>query len=67
MSTSEPGSPSPSETGPADTSSGVFLTDPAGIITGWSPGAAGVTGYTAAEIVGREVAVLYDAEPQAEG
>ena len=67
MSITNPGSPSPADTGPADTSSGVFLTDPAGIITGWSPGAAGVTGYTAAEIVGREFAILYDAEQQAEG
>ena len=67
MSISKPDSPSPSETGRADASSGVFLTDPGGIITGWSPGAAGVTGYTAAEIVGRKVAILYDAEQQAEG
>ena len=67
MSVPKPGFPSPSETGSTDASSGVFLTDPAGIITGWSPGAAGVTGYTAAEIVGREVAILYDAVQQAEG
>ncbi|MEO8621183.1 MAG: ATP-binding protein [bacterium] len=50
-----------------EASSAVFLIDPAGVITGWSPGAAGVTGYTAAEIVGREVSVLYAPEELAEG
>jgi PAS domain S-box-containing protein len=50
-----------------EASSAVFLIDPAGVITGWSPGAAGVTGYTAAEIVGKEVSVLYAPEELAEG
>ena len=52
---------------PTEASSAVFLTDPAGVITGWSPGAAGVTGYTAAEVVGKALTILYSAEDRAEG
>jgi PAS domain S-box-containing protein len=63
----EPGSVLPAGPAPTEASSAVFLADPAGIITGWSPGAAGVTGYTAAEIVGKDIALLYPPEEQADG
>ena len=52
---------------PTESSSAVFLTDPDGFITGWSPGAAGATGYTASEIVGRELLILYAPDDRAEG
>ena len=61
-----------SNSGPADPSgpedsAAVFVTDPSGVISGWSPAAAGVTGYTAAEMVGSELPVLYPPEERAEG
>jgi PAS domain S-box-containing protein len=46
---------------------GVFLTDPAGLISAWSPAAARITGYTAAEMIGAELPVLYTPEERAEG
>ena len=36
----------------------MYVTDPVGVITAWSPGAARVTGYTAAEVVGHEMSIL---------
>ncbi|MEP6620834.1 MAG: ATP-binding protein [bacterium] len=39
---------------------GIFTVSPSGRVTSWSPGAAHITGYTAAEIVGQDVAILYD-------
>ena len=67
MSLSEPGALPPVGPTATESSSAVFLTDPAGIITGWSPGAAGVTGYTAAEIVGQDLPILYGPEERADG
>ena len=43
---------------PAEWFSAVYVTDPAGVITAWSPGAARITGYTAAEVVGHELSLL---------
>lgn len=62
----------PSATQPADpqvpeTSAAVFLIDPAGVITGWSPAAAGITGYTAAEIIGGGLSLLYSPEERSAG
>ena len=37
------------------------------MISAWSPAAAGVSGYTAAEMIGAELAVLYAPEERAEG
>ena len=44
---------------PADPTFAIFLIDPAGRIAGWSPDAARLTGYTAAEVVGKEFALLH--------
>jgi len=57
----------PSDPTSPENSAAVFVTDPSGMISGWSPAAAGVTGYTAAEIVGSELSVLYPPEERAEG
>ena len=46
----------------ADPSFAILLLDPAGRVCGWSPDAARVTGYTAAEVVGKELGVLYAPE-----
>ena len=51
----------------ADPSFAILLLDPAGRVSGWSPDAARVTGYTAAEVVGRELSILYPAESVAAG
>ncbi|MEP7001455.1 MAG: ATP-binding protein [bacterium] len=67
MSNADHASVAPGNPQLTEASSAVFLIDPGGIITGWSPGAAGVTGYTAAEIVGRAVSVLYAPEELADG
>jgi len=45
----------------------VFFVDPAGAIAGWTLPAAGLTGYTGAEIVGQELAVLFTLEARAAG
>ncbi len=58
---------SSADPGIAEVSSAVFLTDPAGLIAGWSPGAARITGYTAAEMIGAELPVLYPPEERTEG
>ncbi|MDQ2664477.1 MAG: PAS domain S-box protein [Gemmatimonadota bacterium] len=57
----------PSEHTIPENSAAVFVMDAAGVVSGWSPAAAGVTGYTAAEIVGSDVHALYPSEEQAEG
>ena len=57
----------PSDPASPEHSAAVFVTDSAGLISGWSPAAAGVTGYMAAEIVGSELPVLYSPEERAEG
>jgi PAS domain S-box-containing protein len=44
---------------PTDPPFAIFLVDADGRIAGWSPDAARLTGYTAAEVVGRGVALLY--------
>jgi PAS domain S-box-containing protein len=67
MPNSDPEPPPPALPTSTEASSAVFLADSAGTITGWSPGAAGITGYTAAEIVGKEIAILFGPEEQAEG
>ncbi|MDB4915486.1 MAG: domain S-box protein [Gemmatimonadetes bacterium] len=43
----------------------VFVLDASGLIAGWSPSAAGLTGYTGAEMVGKELAVLFPPEARA--
>ncbi len=67
MTTPEPGPALSRDGPPADATSAVYLTDADGRITGWSPGAAGVTGYTAAEVVGQHLSVLYPGDVQADG
>lgn len=54
----EPGSGLSTGSPPAEWFSAVYVTDPVGVITAWSPGAARITGYTAAEVVGRELSIL---------
>jgi PAS domain S-box-containing protein len=44
---------------PLDVSLAIFTIDATLRITGWSPAAAGVTGYTAAEMVGQSMAALF--------
>lgn len=41
----------------------IFVLDQGGRLASWSPGAAQITGYTAAEVVGQDLAILY--EPKA--
>lgn len=53
--------------GTPEFSAAVFTTDPGGVVTGWSPAAAGVTGFTAAEIIGKELSAFYAPEEHAEG
>ncbi len=50
-----------------DAAFAVFVTDAAGRITAWSPSAAGATGFIAAEVVGRHLAILYPAAARDEG
>lgn len=45
----------------------IFTIDALGCIAGWSPAAAGVTGYTAAEIVGHQVSILFPPDWNAPG
>jgi PAS domain S-box-containing protein len=45
----------------------VYLLDPSGRIASWNPGAERITGYSEAEIVGRDVACLFPAEAAASG
>ena len=52
---------------PPDPTFAIFLMDPAGRIAGWSPDAARLTGYTAAEVVGKELAHLYPPAGEARG
>jgi PAS domain S-box-containing protein len=54
----EPGSGHSAGSPPAEWFSAVYVTDAAGVITAWSPGAARVTGYTAAEVVGHHLSIL---------
>ncbi len=61
-----PNSPGAGQT-PAEPSSAIFLVDPAGRIAGWSPHAARLCGYTAAEVIGRELAFLYPGASDAGG
>ena len=58
-STIDPSTASSAGPNPADSSFAIFLLDPAGRIVGWSPDAARITGYTAAEVVGSPVGILY--------
>jgi PAS domain S-box-containing protein len=44
---------------PAEQTFAILLVDPAGRIAGWSPHAARLFGYTAAEVIGRDLALLY--------
>jgi PAS domain S-box-containing protein len=44
---------------PADPTFAIFLVDPAGRIAGWSAHAARLFGYTAAEVIGSELARLF--------
>lgn len=64
--TLQPSAPSAAPDVP-EVSAAVFVTDPAGVIAGWSPAAARITGYTAAEMIGAELAVLYAPEERTEG
>ncbi|MEO8334043.1 MAG: ATP-binding protein [bacterium] len=52
---------------PAEPSSAIFLVDPAGRIAGWSPHAARLSGYTAAEVIGADLTVLYPPATDAGG
>ncbi|MEX2642529.1 MAG: PAS domain S-box protein, partial [Acetobacterales bacterium] len=45
----------------------IFTTDPQGTVTGWYAGAETVFGYSAAEIVGRDSAILFVPEDRASG
>jgi PAS domain S-box-containing protein len=45
----------------------IFLVDPAGRIAGWSAHAARLFGYTAAEVIGTELATLYPPTEESEG
>ncbi len=45
----------------------IMLLDPEGVVTEWTAGAAQVTGYAAAEAVGRHVSLLYTPEDVAAG
>lgn len=47
--------------------SAIFLVDPAGRIAGWSPHAARLCGYTAAEVIGSPLARLYPPLAEAGG
>jgi PAS domain S-box-containing protein len=51
----------------AVTEFGLYLLDPAGIVTSWNPGAERITGLAAAEIVGRNFAELFGAEDRERG
>ena len=62
MPITEPGPARTAGSPPAERFSAVYVTDPAGVITAWSPGAARVTGYTAAEVVGHELSILESPE-----
>lgn len=58
MPLTEPGSGLSAGSPSAEWFSAVYVTDPGGVITAWSPGAARTTGYTAAEVVGHELSML---------
>ena len=45
----------------------IFLLDPQGMVTEWTTGAVRVKGYTAAEVLGRHLAMFYTPEDQAAG
>ncbi|MFL5539695.1 MAG: PAS domain S-box protein, partial [Longimicrobiaceae bacterium] len=45
----------------------IFTTDPHGRVESWSPGAETVFGWTAAEVLGRDAAILFVPEDQARG
>ncbi|MEO5815392.1 MAG: ATP-binding protein [Gemmatimonadaceae bacterium] len=51
----------------ADPTAAIFIVDPAGRIAGWSPHAARLLGYTAAEVIGSELAFLYPPAADAGG
>jgi PAS domain-containing protein len=38
---------------------GIYMLDPRGVVTTWNAGAEALTGYAAAEMIGRPDAVLY--------
>ena len=46
---------------------GVFMLDPAGIVSSWNPGAEKIKGYKAEEIIGQPVSCFYTAEDVAAG
>ena len=39
----------------------IYMLDGAGVVTSWNPGAQALTGYTAAEIIGKNYAVMFPA------
>lgn len=45
----------------------IITLDPLGCTTGWNSGAAGITGYSAADMLGRRGEVLFTAEDRADG
>jgi PAS domain S-box-containing protein len=45
----------------------IFLLDPDGCITTWSPGARSLHGYQADEVLGRPISILYTGEDRAAG
>lgn len=51
----------------AITDVGIYLLDPHGRIASWNPGAERVSGWSAAEVLGRHISVLYPAAAAAAG
>jgi PAS domain S-box-containing protein len=45
----------------------IYMLDPDGRVTSWNPGAERITGYGAAEIIGRPFATFFTAEGRAQG
>jgi PAS domain S-box-containing protein len=45
----------------------ILTTDPDGLVTSWSPGAEAIFGWSSAEIIGQQIAIVFTPEDRAEG